>query len=468
MLWFVFSARYPMAFDENYHYGIIQQYAKQWSPFFSSPPSGTEAFGDITRYPSYLFHYLLSFPYRLLSLFTDSDTTKIVLLRLLNVGMLASSLVLFKKLFKEMRLSSALANLSMLVFILIPVVPFLGAQINYDNAVIPLTALTLIAATYIIRFLKEGSLSIRWFAVLTITGMFTMLIKYAYAPIFVAVFVYILVLYVRFYVKHKARFIASFKNDYASLSRVKRVCIALGFAVGFALCVERYGVNIVTYKNPVPRCEQVLSEASCMSYGPWRRDYNLKKQQVSETPTWRIVDYNAVWVQTMLKEFYFAINHNYANGPPLQVLFVFARGALVLGLVVSLIFIKQILGNRFLRLIIAVSIFYVITLWLDNYRSFYAVHWPVAIHGRYVLPLVPAMVIVMGYAINLALQKISGTPQAWRNAQLIAATALIAGVSFGGGTLTFIARSSPGWYWQNSKVIQLNSAVKNVITKVLK
>ena len=57
--WFALTAQYPMAFDENYHFGIIQIYSHQWAPFITNMPANSGAFGDLTRYDSYLYHYLM-------------------------------------------------------------------------------------------------------------------------------------------------------------------------------------------------------------------------------------------------------------------------------------------------------------------------------------------------------------------------------------------------------------------------
>src|SRR5260221_1580992 len=59
-LWFAFSDRYPMAFDESFHFGLIQLHAGQWLPFFTHTPAHSEVYGAVARDPSYLYHYLLS------------------------------------------------------------------------------------------------------------------------------------------------------------------------------------------------------------------------------------------------------------------------------------------------------------------------------------------------------------------------------------------------------------------------
>src|SRR5580692_8418743 len=70
-VWIACSGRYPMAFDEDFHLGIIRLYAHHLSPFWNGQPAGADAFGAVSRDPSYLYHYLMSFPYRLTSVFTQ-------------------------------------------------------------------------------------------------------------------------------------------------------------------------------------------------------------------------------------------------------------------------------------------------------------------------------------------------------------------------------------------------------------
>ena len=56
-VWIGFSAAYPQAFDENFHFGLIQVYSHHWLPFLSGQPSNANAYGAVARDPSYLYHY---------------------------------------------------------------------------------------------------------------------------------------------------------------------------------------------------------------------------------------------------------------------------------------------------------------------------------------------------------------------------------------------------------------------------
>ncbi|MGI0134888.1 MAG: hypothetical protein ACREBW_08030, partial [Candidatus Micrarchaeaceae archaeon] len=84
-----------MAFDENFHFGLIQLHADQWLPFFTHQPANADAYGAIARDPSYLYHFLMSIPYRLIRLITPNTTAQIIALRLINIALFTSGFVLF-------------------------------------------------------------------------------------------------------------------------------------------------------------------------------------------------------------------------------------------------------------------------------------------------------------------------------------------------------------------------------------
>ncbi len=76
--WIALSARYPQAFDEQFHLGLIRLYAQHWSPFLAHQPAGADVYGAMFRDPSYLYHYLFSFPYRLIAHFTHDETIQVI------------------------------------------------------------------------------------------------------------------------------------------------------------------------------------------------------------------------------------------------------------------------------------------------------------------------------------------------------------------------------------------------------
>ncbi|HEY5442555.1 MAG TPA: hypothetical protein VIJ68_03385, partial [Candidatus Saccharimonadales bacterium] len=138
--WIALSGRYPMAFDEDFHLGIIRLYAHHLSPFWSGQPAGGDQFGAVARDPSYLYQWLMSFPYRFVGLFTGDQTIQVLWLRAINIGLFTSGLVLYRRLLAKTGASRAMIHTCLLIFVLIPVVPLLAAQINYDNLFLPMVA----------------------------------------------------------------------------------------------------------------------------------------------------------------------------------------------------------------------------------------------------------------------------------------------------------------------------------------
>ena len=143
-IWIAVTGAFPMAFDEQFHLGIIKIYAHHVSPFLTHQPSNADEFGAVFRDPSYLYQYIMSFPYRLINLFIHTQTAQIIALRFINIALFISSLPIFRRLLVRSKLSPALINVLFMVFVLVPVVPLLAAQINYDNLFMPLVATALL------------------------------------------------------------------------------------------------------------------------------------------------------------------------------------------------------------------------------------------------------------------------------------------------------------------------------------
>lgn len=192
-LWIALSGKYPMAFDEDFHLGIIRLYADHLSPFWATHPAGADSFGAITRDPSYLFHYLMAFPYLLISAFTDSQTIQVLILRLMNIGFFAAGLVVWRKVMLKAGASKAIVHLSLLLLVLVPVVPLLAAQLNYDNLLMLVVAGAMLLTVHVVqeltKYRRVNTQSLLLLAALCMTGS---IIKYAFLPILVAVVGYLL------------------------------------------------------------------------------------------------------------------------------------------------------------------------------------------------------------------------------------------------------------------------------------
>ncbi len=462
-VWIALSGRYPMAFDEDFHLGIIRLYAHHISPFWSNQPEGADMFGAVGRDPSYLYHYLMSFPYRLISLFTASQTIQVLILRFINIGLFAGGLVLYRRLLLKTGVSKAIAHTCLLIFVLLPIVPLLAAQINYDNLLMPMVALILLLATLFDASLaRKKQIDVKTFILLAIVGLLASLVKYAFLPILVAIAGFIIVRLWQSY-RSISDLRMALLGAWRELSKGLRLGLVALLVLSAGLVVERYGLNTVHYHTPLPDCSKVLSVEQCREYGPWIRDYDFEaaKAQSPRSP----LTYAREWLYEMWFRTFFAVDgpaSDFETRGPLTVPALSAIGLIAvssLALPVTALRLFKKYNTAVLWLFFAVTAVYISVLWVDGYRAFLRTGQPVAINGRYLLPVLLPVFVVAAAAINELIRK-------WRTLKLVVLTAAVLCIIWGGGALTYILRSSDAWYWPNGTVHSANNAVKRTLGPV--
>lgn len=464
-LWFVFSAVYPMAFDEDFHLGVIRIYAEHWSPFLNSHPAGADQFGAVMRDPSYFYHYLMSFPYRLLTHITSSEAAQVIVLRLLNVVLFTGGLVLFRKVMLRARASQALTNVGLALFILVPIVPQLAAHINYDNLLmllIPLMCLTV--------FNLSDSFRAHRFDVANALGflaicLYMCIVKYAALPFLVGAILFLAVMFVRFYWGNMRKLWPAIRSDVRAVRRPILIALLVICTIGAVLFAQRYAVNLAEYKTPVPDCGKVLTVEQCTAYGPWGRDYYFELAKPSEFSPSPLI-YMKQWLQGMWFRSFFAVSgstNDFANYPPLLLPAWTAIAVVILGVVACIVWRRRLFkGNAYLLFFAVLILIYSAILWFDQYGMYKQTAQPVAINGRYLLPVLPLLAVILGRAFSLAFASISQLP---RRTTLKAAAATLILLLFlhGGGVFTFILRSDSTWYWPNSTVQKINRTTQKIL-----
>ncbi|MEK7153582.1 MAG: hypothetical protein AAB834_06535, partial [Patescibacteria group bacterium] len=319
-LWFVFSALYPMAFDEEFHLGVIKIYAGQWLPFLAGQPDGADAFGAVARDPSYLYHYIMSFPYRFLTAFTHNETTLVIILRIINIAVFTWGLLLFRKLMLRAGVSPALSNVALALFVLIPIVPQLAAHINYDNLLMVLVPVLCLLSFRLIEGFREHRIDSRVLLYFAIVCLMMSLVKYAALPIVAAAVSFLVVYLVLAFRGRFGKLWHVVSRDFMRISRVGRVVLAGLFLLASGLFAQRYAVNMVQYGTPVPDCGNVLTVKQCSAYGPWIRDHDRHKNLPAEFRANPVV-YMGSWLGGMWHRLFFAVNGpksdylNYAQLP---------------------------------------------------------------------------------------------------------------------------------------------------------
>lgn len=459
-LWIAFSAAYPMAFDEDFHFGLIKMYSHYWLPFLQGQPVGADAFGAVARDPSYLYHYLMSFPYRFLTLFVHSESAQILVLRTMNVAMFAGSLVLFRRVMLRVTRSQAFTNVSIAIFILIPIVPQLAAHINYDNLLMILVAWSCLLTFEIGEHLAARRINLKAIATLFTVCMLASLVKYPYLPMFAAAVVYLAWQLHKHFWRQRI-FKAEVAKSWRSLSVWWRVGLIAMLVISGGLFFQRFGINTLRYHTPVPSCDQVLSVDHCSAYGPWNRNYQLEatKGDFNRNP----IVYTVEWFYGLWRRMFFAINgptHGYTNYQPLPLPAAAAIGLGVVVLVATIKYRDRIFARHpeatFLLMTI---VFYCGALWLDDYQQYLETGQPVAINGRYLLPVLLLAAAMVGRGLHILF---TNKQRPW----LKPAVATLVLVLFlqGGGVFTFILRSDESWYWTSNAVNHVNDAARKVIS----
>jgi hypothetical protein len=465
--WIALTASYPQAFDENYHFGLIQIYSHYWLPFLSHQPPNANAYGAVARDPSYLYHYLMSFPYRFILLFVHSQAYQIIILRFINIGLFAVGLVLFRKILIKVKLSDGLANLTLLLFCLIPIVPQLAGQINYDNMLFPLMAVICVLSFQLIDQIKSLKLSFKTISLLSITALLTSLVKYAFLPIFLSIMIFFIYHLIRHYKDKIPKLNRSLIKDFKRQTITLKVILITALVICLGMFIQRDVVNVVKYHSVQPNCSKVLSVAQCNYYPPWASDYSRHQQVINKqvpSASKNLIYYGSQWVYWMWYRLFFAVNGpntSYQNWPPLPLPSAIALIIAMGGIIAIIIYRKELFrSNPYAVFLMMISIFYLIALAAQGYVTYQFTAIEENMNGRYLLPVLLLVIALMGKAISIAL----------KNSSTVKVTLSCIAIIFffqGGGLLTFIDRSDESWDWQNTKVIRVNNAARHVTSKVI-
>lgn len=462
-LWIALTGRYPMAFDEDFHIGVIKLYADHLNPFWTAHPAGADTYGAITRDPSYLYHYLMSFPYRSVRLFTDSLSIQVLVLRFINIALFASGIPLYAKLLRRFQASRLTIHTALLLFILVPIVPMLAAQVNYDNLILPLTALSLLLTLKVSESLRADKFNMKALLQLFAVCAVSSLVKYAYLPICIAIIGFLLVRAFQVY-RTPRSVLKVVPASWRASSSVRQWLVVVICIVMTVLLAERYAVNVIRYHTPVPDCAQVLVYDQCQHYGPWIRDYNLAKH-VPDNAERSPIAYTQHWLYGMWFRSFFAVDGPRTGFQTRGPLTLPATSAIVLAVMsgAAILISFRALLRRYntpaIYLFVSATVVYTVVLWLTEYQLFLETGKPVAINGRYMLLLLPGIFVLSALAIRQVTRKLP-------YASVVIAVLAIVCFAWGGGTATYIIRSNDAWYWPNTPMTTANHAVQDVLRPI--
>lgn len=451
--WLAFSLIYPIPFDESYHFKLIQLYSDQLSPLFLSQPEEASQLGDITRNGSFLFHYLLSFPYRLVELATDNTTLQIIFLRLVNVLIVALGLLAFIRLFKDLRVPRITTNMILACLISIPIFPLLATNINYDNLLFLILPLNIHYLWKVIGSKRQSIDTHIIFWAFTLAGC---LVKFSYVPIALVIVVYYLTKVLR---NGPKQLISQLRKSIKVVPRKRLLALsAVLFALITAL-VLTYGVNLVKYQKINPNCEQVQPVQVCSKSFVWSRNQRLKNEQ--KLPPADPVRYTfIIWMDHMTNNTLAAgANTTERTIEPAAspMILYFTMWGLLVGSVLMVSYYWRELRTRPLSgLFLVIILVYTLVLWANLYQTYLTTGRPLAIQPRYLLLILPLALFfaVEAWRLFFSKRKTIGLT-------LIVLVFLLA--TQGGGFTTFLLKSRNTWYWQNTYVISANEFAQKVV-----
>lgn len=461
--WLAFTAIYPMPFDEFTHVGAIQLYAKQWSWVITGQPLDTGIIGDLTSEPSFLYRWLMSYPYRVLDSFLSIDQA-IIAMRLMNVAMVAGGIVLFRRLLREWAISDRIINIVLLAFVMTPIVPFLAAHVNYDNLMFLLTPIVLLYAG---RLIKGNDRLVGNLALFMLVGGVTVLAKQTFLPIMGILVVYIGYILVR---RNGSKLPGNLKQSWASTPKnITFYIVATGFLVVGVLAGERYIGNLVQYGTFRPSCEAVQPVEFCEDNGPWYRNNVANvENRPSEPPYGNPLSFSQYWVTRMMRGYFAAFQHTPTQGaterepygpivvrPLLPVQINIAITIAFIGIFAVFLKRKQIGRNQYLRFALVIVLGFIAVQWAYNYSGYLKMWKAEAIQARYTYPLMILIFTLIAWSLSKLI--------ASRQTKAVMVVALFIFYVWGGGIAGWLIRADDTWRWQHPLTQSINHSVQTVL-----
>lgn len=452
-----------MAYDEFFHLGIIQEYAKGWTPFIHQP-AGSAVLGALERDPSFLYHYLMSFPYRIIAVMWHTLIPQVIALRVLNIGLFVWGITIYRKLIVRTGLSRRVAHIIVLFFTLIPTVLMVAVQINYDNLMFVASGAALLLAVNITLELRHSKDIPPLQSILLLTVLMAgSIVKYAFLPLALVIGAFmILQVFLAFHRKQLTW--QAVTTAYGKAVREPLGWAALfGFIAVGILFAQRIGGNIIMYHTPAPDCGVVLSIEQCKAHAAYGRNEYYKNSNFAAAITAEKKQlYPKLWYKQMLKESFFAIGPReleYPYGMPLPTAYK-AGGIILAAMAASILFgAVWLLRNPIWQLFALATLVYTGVLFARNYSEYVKLGMPVAIHGRYIIYFMP---LVAAMAAAVLINYVRG----WGRCIIYGSTTILLGMMImGGGWLPYMIRSADTWMWPHAAPI--NRSVRSVLWQVV-
>lgn len=464
-LWIAWSGAYSMAYDEFFHLAAIQEYAKHWLPVATESTVHPEL-GAFSRDSSFLYHYLMSFPYRLIANMWHGLVGQMIALRLIDIGLFLGGMVVFWRALLRAGLSKMTSNIVLFAFSLVPTFVLVAAQLNYDNMIFLVSAAAFYLATdYLLSLRQDKPLNVPKVILLLAVLLSGSVVKYAFLPIAAAIGGVLLVETIISF--RRRRISVKALREWTTAASRWALCLSVLLLVASAgVFTQRIGVNVLRYHTPTPDCSQVIGYDDCLHHDAYARNAKYVKWKLSDRLTLKNkLTYPINWYQKMLRESFFVVGPKqigYNSGAPLPAAhiagYVVAASLLVL-LAISARWLLR--SNPVWRLWFIVVVAYTGVLFALNFKEYLQLGVPVAVHGRYIVPVIIPMAALGTVALRRYMR-----PYLRPYVYGVVAAVLILLV-MGGGWLPWVIRSADTWMWPHAvpATQELRSLLWHIIWK---
>ncbi len=375
--------------DETHHYNFVKYYAGHSIDPFLPQQNSDFQLGAINSEVSYLYHYLMSFVYRLADA-VGLDT--VVSVRVANILLGLGTLVSLNYIGQALKLTRKVRLALLFLIANIPMFMFISASISYDNLVILLTVLG-VAATLSLKA------RFSWPKLLGVSAIAFLgpIVKMAFLPISVVFGVFVIYCLYKNREAAKKQTVILYKNN---LPRFVLYTVIL--LIPPLMFSAKYISNMASYGALEPKCNRILTHEQCLNNPIYSRTQTYEASQAVRREPVSLDQYAVSWVKLMAGRTYGLFGHKKFEEIP-------AIAALILITTYSFIilFFRKISLRSFRSTIIPILfIIYIGTLVYTNHKS-YASRGDIAlaVQGRYAFPVLFPLILFVAHLYNRTLNK---------------------------------------------------------------
>ncbi|SDD81649.1 hypothetical protein SAMN05216410_0208 [Sanguibacter gelidistatuariae] len=450
--WVAVSARLSI-YDEPYHVAAIDAFSHRWLPFIDQTVADGPL-GDAERYGSYLYHYLLSFPWRAARGLGMAVDDRIVLLRLLTVGIVVLALLVYRQVFVEMGASRAVAHVTVGLVGSLPLLVFLAGTVNYDNLMFLATALLFLYGLRVYR--ATEFLWANWLVLLSVACLGAVT-KYTFLVLLPVVVIAVLV-------RQWSNVVSGLRTGTVRFFRpgnlralTANYALLLITVVAVSLFAERYVGNLLQYGSLMPSCLSVHELAVCEMHAPWARNAALDAAYPDQPMTLpnAVAYLSNEWLPLMFRySGYMGVTTTEGTGvttvgPAVGGwLWLLLAPAGLAVLVLSAGVLRRIRG---VAMMLGASALYLAVLFVQNLSDYLTLGEPVGIAGRYALVVLP---VLIGLTVIGACRVLTVTnADAGRGAKLALLVGAALVLTQGGGITSYLWSLDGSWLRSDDNLV---------------